>query len=130
MLLWAVSDGAALPAAHQFSKKSKKYDAAYTDKRWREITKSPLTQLGVGSLIYKVRPVDRTGSHLLRPRFQKLAAMSAIDYDRVRIQEAERLGIRVSTLDEEVEKFRDLTSTHPERDEHSNCRCPSLGRLP
>jgi hypothetical protein len=33
--------------------------------------------------------------------------MSAFDYDRVRVEEAERLGIRVSTLDEEVEKFRE-----------------------
>ena len=58
MLLWAASGGAAQSAAHQFSKKSKKYDAAYTDKRWREITQSPPTRLGVGSLIYKVRQFE------------------------------------------------------------------------
>jgi hypothetical protein len=55
MLLWAASDGAALPAAHQFSKKSRKYDPAYTDKRWQEVTKSPPTQMSVRSLIYKVK---------------------------------------------------------------------------
>jgi hypothetical protein len=70
MLLWAVSDGAALSAAHQFSKKSTKYDAAYTDKRWQETTKSPPTRLSVGSLIYKVRSSSRTGYLHLRHAFK------------------------------------------------------------
>lgn len=37
--------------------------------------------------------------------FGRLAALSPIDYDRVRKAEAETLGIRVATLDEEVEKL-------------------------
>ncbi|MGO9849678.1 MAG: AAA family ATPase [Methylocella sp.] len=57
MLLWAVSNGRALEAAHTFSKKSKKYDPAETDKRWREIGKSPPTRMNVGSLVFKVRKV-------------------------------------------------------------------------
>src|SRR5262249_17427402 len=80
--------------------------AAYTDKRWREITKSPPTKLGVGSLIYKVRQVEPNWIPPLTTRLQELAAMSGVDYDRVRVKEADKLGIRVSTLDEEVEKFR------------------------
>jgi Protein of unknown function (DUF3631)/Primase C terminal 2 (PriCT-2)/Bifunctional DNA primase/polymerase, N-terminal len=40
-------------------------------------------------------------------RFRELAALSAIEYDRVRVQEAEKLGIRVGTLDDEVDKYRD-----------------------
>jgi putative DNA primase/helicase len=38
--------------------------------------------------------------------FQRLAKLSPPDYDRLRQQEAEALGIRVSTLDAEVEKLR------------------------
>jgi Protein of unknown function (DUF3631) len=36
----------------------------------------------------------------------RLAAMRPVDYDRVRKQEAKRLGVRASTLDTEVEKQR------------------------
>ena len=135
MLFYAVSDGMALEAWHQFSQKSKKYDPAETDKRWLAYRKSPPTRLGIGSLIFKVRQVqanwippsqrneainDNTEpantiaqsdefEGNLTIRFRELAAMSAIEYDRVRNKEAERLGIRVPTLDEEVEKFRDTT---------------------
>ncbi len=38
--------------------------------------------------------------------FARLASLSRVDYDRAREGEAERLGIRRSTLDEEVEKYR------------------------
>ncbi len=38
--------------------------------------------------------------------FAQLASLSRVDYDRAREAEAERLGIRRSTLDEEVEKYR------------------------
>jgi Protein of unknown function (DUF3631) len=38
--------------------------------------------------------------------FRWLSALSPVDYDRARIQEAEKLGIRVGTLDDEVDKFR------------------------
>jgi putative DNA primase/helicase len=37
---------------------------------------------------------------------ERLAKLSRIEYDRVREAEAERLGVRVSTLDAEVEKAR------------------------
>ena len=37
---------------------------------------------------------------------ERLAKLSRIEYDRVRDAEAERLGVRVSTLDAEVEKAR------------------------
>jgi Protein of unknown function (DUF3631) len=43
----------------------------------------------------------------LSVRFQELAALSHVEYDRIRIQEAEKLRIRVSTLDEEVDRFRE-----------------------
>lgn len=38
--------------------------------------------------------------------FVRLAALSPVDYDRARRAEAENLGVRVTTLDEEIEKRR------------------------
>jgi hypothetical protein len=38
--------------------------------------------------------------------FARLAALSPVDYDRVRSDEAEKLNIRVGTLDSEVAKYR------------------------
>ena len=43
--------------------------------------------------------------------FRRLAPLSPVEYDRARMKEAERLGIRLGTLDDEVDKFR------PEKDE-------------
>ena len=128
MLLWAVSDGAALPAAHQFSKKSKKYDAAYTDKRWREITRSPPTRMGVGSLIRKVRqfqrnsipPSLRDNSEAANAQtndnqsassddealIDELAKLNDVEYGRRRKKAAETLGIPLNLLDKAVEKRR------------------------
>jgi putative DNA primase/helicase len=42
----------------------------------------------------------------LETTFARLASLSRVEYDRAREAEAERLGIRRSTLDEEVEKYR------------------------
>lgn len=42
----------------------------------------------------------------LAATFARLAALPPVGYDRVRESEAEKLGIRRSTLDEEVEKYR------------------------
>jgi putative DNA primase/helicase len=42
----------------------------------------------------------------LEATVRRLAALSAIEYDRVRIAEADALGVRVPTLDAEVEKAR------------------------
>jgi hypothetical protein len=38
--------------------------------------------------------------------YHRLAALTPYEYDRVRAQEAEKLGIRVATLDSEVDKIR------------------------
>jgi len=50
---------------------------------------------------------------------KRLAALSDIQYDRLRKFEAKRLGISVATLDKAVEKCR-AQSTHAMRDESSN----------
>ena len=43
---------------------------------------------------------------------QHLATLSPLDYDLVREVEADRLGIRISCLDEEVERIRQGQSTN------------------
>ena len=43
---------------------------------------------------------------------QHLATLSPLDYDLVREIEADRLGIRISCLDEEVERIRQGQSTN------------------
>ncbi len=40
------------------------------------------------------------------PTIAALAALSAVDYDRCRVGEAERMGVRVTTLDAEVNQLR------------------------
>ena len=40
--------------------------------------------------------------------FTRLAKLSPVDYDRARAAEAEKLGVRVGTLDEEVLRYRPL----------------------
>ena len=40
-------------------------------------------------------------------KFQELAGLSPVEYDKIRVGEAEKIGIRVGTLDDEVSKLRD-----------------------
>ena len=44
----------------------------------------------------------------------RLAALSPLEYDRLRDKQAERLGVRVATLDKEVGKIRSSDSASPE----------------
>ena len=62
-----------------------------------------LLKLGAGDSVE-----GRIGERLSEPQatFARLAALSPIEYDRVRIAEAEKLGVRVGTLDEEVSRYR------------------------
>lgn len=45
-------------------------------------------------------------NHDLPHEIERLAALSPLDYDRVRKEEAKRLGVRPSTLDDEVKSHR------------------------
>jgi len=77
--------------------------------------------IGIGSLFHAAQAagwVDRstaapaqaaaTPSDAEAQMLAGLAALSPLEYDRVRIKRAEALGIRVSTLDEQVERLRDV----------------------
>ncbi len=57
---------------------------------------------------------------------QRLAALSPMDYDRRREDEAKRLGVRVSTLDAEVQKRR-VEAKPPEAPWASPLTIPSHG---
>lgn len=50
------------------------------------------------------------------PEILKLAALSRMEYDRVRKSQAKRLGIRIQTLDAEVEKFRQMSGPASEHE--------------
>jgi hypothetical protein len=45
--------------------------------------------------------------------FRRLASLQPFEYDRVRAKEAERLGVRLPTLDDEVENLRSVTNHQP-----------------
>lgn len=54
MAIWAATSGsqAGRELWHAWSKKSKKYDSAETDDRWRRFMKSPPTELGAGTVFF------------------------------------------------------------------------------
>ena len=54
--------------------------------------------LGAGDFVERLSEPQAT--------FARLGALSPIEYDRVRVAEAEKLGARVGTLDEEVLRYR------------------------
>lgn len=134
MATWLASEGQAFKAFDDWSRKSTKYDADETERRWAHYSTSPPDHIGVKTLFYlarQARPGWRAPSeqHAQITHFEApddkcskstradftstsadtialLATLSRIDYDQVRVREAERLGIRVSTLDAEVERRR------------------------
>ena len=52
---------------------------------------------------------DPASNNELEAAIDRLSAMTPLDYDRVRKSEAEKLGVRLSTLDEAVERRRPRT---------------------
>ncbi|MCE9522323.1 MAG: DUF3631 domain-containing protein [Alphaproteobacteria bacterium] len=56
-------------------------------------------------------PMGGDGGGEVEAAVKRLAALSAFDYDRVRSAEAEKLGVRVTTLDSAVERGRGPVSS-------------------
>jgi hypothetical protein len=52
MATYAATDGAGFDAFDEWSRKSSKYNAQTTAKRWEEISRSPPTLVGMGTLVY------------------------------------------------------------------------------
>ena len=132
MLFWAVSDGEALQAAHTFSKKSEKYDPAATDQRWQEISNSPPTRLGSGSLIFKVRQlvpnwVPPSQRNLAAPSPQIGGGNKSPDGDQSE-------NFKSSDDDKEICRLAKLSAMEYERErknaaEHLKVRASVLDRL-
>ena len=73
---------------HEWSSKSGKYDEASTNKKWADLHSCPPTDIGVGMI------------------FAQAGQISRLEYERIRTEVANNLGIRVAVLDEFVEKLR------------------------
>ena len=60
-----------------------------------------------------IPPHDKVADALL---IAELAAMAPLEYDRVRVAEAERLGCRTGTLDDLVQRARAASNPPPPHD--------------
>ena len=56
----------------------------------------------------------------------RLAVLPPLDYDRVRVGEADRLGVRLATLDDEVARWRQARNREPAEGQRSRWPMPTL----
>jgi predicted P-loop ATPase len=113
MAVWRATGGSAdgFTAWDTWSKKSPKYDARNTAQKWAAFFKSPPTKIGAGTIFHLA---DQASPNWRKPwrkeqpateaEIERLAKLSRVDYDREREAAAEKLGIRLTTLDELVEE--------------------------
>jgi hypothetical protein len=103
MAVWRATGGRGLAAFDEWSKKSKKHDAQQTAEKWATYFKSPPTEIGAGTLFHlasEQNPRWRDGqTDKQQVEIARLAALPLIQYDQQRAAAAERLSIRVGTLD-------------------------------
>jgi hypothetical protein len=108
----AVGDEAGLPLFQAWSAKSPKHSDAGTFAKWKEIRKSPPDEITAASIFYRANlenprwPVLIGNSIEAAIEINDLSLLPAARYDQRRKDAAKRLGIRVGTLDEIVEKLR------------------------
>jgi putative DNA primase/helicase len=76
-------------------------DALVENATVAEIVSAPLGAEEIDAPVVRAS-ADPTVNDECGAAFARLAAMSRVDYDRVRKDEAEKLGVRVGTLDDEV----------------------------
>ena len=68
---------------------------------------------------------DNAGEKARREVIAQLAALSPIEYDQVRVDEAGRLGVRVATLDDEVAHWRKTQGREPVQGQRSRWPVPT-----
>lgn len=73
---------------------------------WRDATAATADRHTGGADSDKVNVAAPEDSQEPQATFTRLAKLSPVDYDRARAAEAEKLGVRVGTLDEEVVRYR------------------------
>ena len=92
-----------------WSSHSDKFNAKDQEKTWRSFRRNGI---GIGTLFHYAKqhgwaPSQRnTESGADESEIAKLAGLTHFEYDRMRSEVADRLGIRVSTLDDKVEALR------------------------
>jgi putative DNA primase/helicase len=89
-----------------------KYNELHTRQRWDEMRRSPPTRTGAGAIFAKASiavpkwralidvPLDQVGEVV------RLSKLTFYAYDQQRADAAERLGLRLSTLDELVQRLQ------------------------
>jgi hypothetical protein len=121
LAIWAATGGSneGSEIFDTYSRKSHKYDEAATAAKWAVIHSSPPDQIGAGSVFHwateacprwEILAFERPGT--IAAQMQQvseiagLALLPDIVYEQARREVAERLNIRVSALDEIVERLR------------------------
>jgi Protein of unknown function (DUF3631)/Primase C terminal 2 (PriCT-2)/RepB DNA-primase from phage plasmid len=103
-----------LPLFQAWSRKNPRYqnDDAGTEERWDEITDSPPDKITAASIFYRANLENPRWRALIGTpidaaiEINALSLLPAAQYDQQRKDAAKRLGMRVGTLDEYVEKLR------------------------
>jgi putative DNA primase/helicase len=111
LAVWDATKGSddGLTLFDEWSQKSEKYNAAYTQKRWQEITGSPPSKITERTIFWmadQVSTIWRDVTIEQRVAIEDLAALSRIQYDTRRQETAKNLCIRVNTLDDYVQMVR------------------------
>jgi Protein of unknown function (DUF3631)/Bifunctional DNA primase/polymerase, N-terminal/Primase C terminal 2 (PriCT-2) len=73
---------------------------------WRDPSAATADRHTGGTRSDKVDVAAPEESQEPKATFTRLAKLSPVEYDRARIAEAEKLGVRLGTLDDEVDKYR------------------------
>ena len=73
----------------------------------------------------RVQTPDDPQAPALTDEVARLAKLPPLEYDRVRAQEAKRVGVRVSTLDDEVTNQRKALDREPAQDQRSESTEPA-----
>ena len=108
MAVWRATGGndEGFKAFDQWSQKSAKYDAVETRRRWDNYPNSPPTQIGAGTIFHMANEASpgwnakQNQNRDLPPEVFRLAGLSLIEYEKEREPAAEKLGVRVTILDQ------------------------------
>ena len=107
-------------AFDMFSRKSSKYDEAYTLDRWDHFRTSPPTEIGAGTIFDKANRARPGWRHLVGLTIDqitevlRLADLPQVQYDPVRKEVAKRFRLQVKTLDEIVAALRRRDADEPD----------------
>jgi hypothetical protein len=108
----AVGDDVGRPLFNAWSKKSPKHSDAGTLQKWKDITDYPPNEITAASIFYRANLENPRWPVLIGEPIEAaieindLSLLPVTQYDRQRKDAAKRLGMRVGTLDDRVERLR------------------------